>query len=83
MHLEQTLSRFDGKMIRTQDGMSAIETEEGPVAYLEAIEFLKTQEPVHPLAWSKELEQAAADHVRDVGARGEMTSIGAGKYLHG
>lgn len=61
------------------DGTSAVETEEGPVAYIEAIEFLRVQKPIKPLAWSNELEQAAEDHVRDVGASGETTSIGSGR----
>jgi uncharacterized protein YkwD len=59
--------------------MTAIETQEGPFAYVEAIEFLKTQPAVSPLLWSKELECAASDHVKDVGATGQMSSIGQGK----
>ena len=39
--LEKALTRFIGSVLKTEDGESAIETDEGPDAYLEAIEFLK------------------------------------------
>ena len=67
-------------MLKTADGESAIETDEGPDAYLEAIEFLKEQDPVPPLKWSQELSYAAQDHVNDVGPVGSMSSIGSGKF---
>ena len=50
--LEKALTRFIGSVLKTEDGESAIETDEGPDAYLEAIEFLKEQAPVPPLRWS-------------------------------
>lgn len=39
--LEKSMDRFHGKILKTADGCNAIETEEGPLAYIEAIEFLK------------------------------------------
>jgi len=64
-------------VLKTADGESAIETDEGPDAYLEAIDFLKEQDPVSPLKWSQELSYAAQDHVNDVGPVGSMSSIGS------
>ena len=63
----------------TEDGCSAIRTEEGQVAFVEAIEFLRVQKPVPALKWSDELERAAKDHCNDLGSTGQMTSIGSGK----
>ena len=77
--LEKALTRFYGTVLKTEDGLSAIETDEGPDAYVEAIEFLKEQEPVQALRWNQELTQAAQDHVNDVGPKGSMSSIGSGK----
>ncbi len=54
----------------TEDGCSAIRTEEGQVAFVEAIEFLRVQKPVPALKWSEELERAAKDHCNDLGATG-------------
>jgi len=39
--LEKSMDRFYGKILKTADGCSAIETEEGPMGYIEAIEFLR------------------------------------------
>lgn len=35
------MTRFNNKIISTADGKSAFETQEGQLAYLEAIEFLR------------------------------------------
>ena len=48
-YLEKSLTRFQGKIFITADGKSAIETEEGPSAFQEAIEFLKVQKSVKQL----------------------------------
>ena len=68
--LEKSMSRFVGNILKTADGCTAIETEEGPIAYIEAIEFLKVQSPVPPLVWSDELTSAARDHMKDLGRTG-------------
>lgn len=39
--LEKSMDRFYGKILKTADGCSAIETEEGPMGYIEAIDFLR------------------------------------------
>ena len=66
-YLERSLKRFNGSIFTTEDGCSAIRTEEGQIAFVEAIEFLRSQKPVLPLKWSDELERAARDHVNDLG----------------
>lgn len=47
------------------------------MAFVEAIEFLRSQKPVAALKWSDELERAAKDHCNDLGATGQMSSIGS------
>ena len=78
-NLEQSLKRFHGNIYTTEDGCSAILTEEGPVAFMEAIEFLRAQQPMPPLKWSEELASAGKDHCDDLGLTGNMSSIGTGK----
>lgn len=55
--------------------------QEGPGAYIEAIEFLQAQKPVAILKWAPELARAALDHVRDIGPKGLTVSLGSGKFL--
>ena len=78
-YLERSLKRFHGYIYTTEEGCSALRTEEGPDAFHEAIEFLRTQKGVPPLKWSDELARAAKDHCNDLGATGQMSSIGQGK----
>lgn len=68
-------------MLTTLDGKSAIETEEGPIAYVEAIEFLKKQKALRPLVFDKGLEKAGMDHVKDIGSSGQYGGIGSGKSV--
>ena len=69
-YLERSLKRFHGDIYTTEDGHSAIRTEEGQVAFVEAIEFLRSQRPLPALKWSDELARAAKDHCNDLGATG-------------
>ena len=41
-YLEKSLTRFHGMIYTTEDGCNAIRTEEGQVAFVEAIEFLRS-----------------------------------------
>ena len=70
------MNRFNGKQIYTADKKSFIETQEGQFAYVEAIEFLRQQKAQKPFAWSRELEDAADNHVQDIGPKGLVSSIG-------
>ena len=62
------MTRFKGMIYKTEDGCSAIRTEEGQVAFVEAIEFLRSQKPMVALKWSDELAKAGKDHCEDLGA---------------
>lgn len=51
-------------------GKTPIRTEEGESAVLNAIEFLKKQNPLSPLYYSFGMSQAARDHILDLGKKG-------------
>ena len=42
-HLEKALMRFEKNVLMSEDGKSGVETQEGQIAYVEAIEFLQAQ----------------------------------------
>lgn len=50
-----------------------IQTNEGPKAYQEAIDFLKKQRPVDTLTFDDRLAQAAEEHVKDIGPKGSLS----------
>src|SRR4051812_27992052 len=58
-------------------GEEPLQTYEGKAAYIEAIEFLKNQEPVHSLQYTEELNNACSDHVTDIGEKGLTTHDGS------
>ena len=66
-YLERSLKRFHGDIYTTEEGCSAIRTEEGPGAFQEAIEFLRTQKSMPAFKWSDQLSKAAKDHCNDLG----------------
>ena len=66
----------------SEDGVSGFETQEGQIAYVEAIEFLNAQKPLKPLKWAPQLEKAALDHIADIGPKGIISSLGSGKIIH-
>lgn len=80
-YLERSLKRFHGSIYTTEDGCNAIRTEEGQAAFIEAIEYLRSQKSIAPLKWSEELARAAKDHCNDLGTSGQMSSIGSGKSI--
>jgi len=45
-------------------------TQEGPSAYSELIQFLKTAKSLDPLEHNADLSRASWDHVADIGPRG-------------
>lgn len=60
---------FDGDILWLP-GRNGLRTFEGPAAVEEAIEFLKTAEPVSELEWRSGMARACEDHVNDTGAQG-------------
>ena len=60
--LEDYLSNFDGNQLRLPDKNEILETEEGPMAYKEAIEFLKNQKPINIIEFDEEASKVAQDY---------------------
>ena len=60
--LEEYLDNFDGNLLRLPDKNEIIETEEGPKAYKEAIEFLKNQKPINIIEYDEEASKVAQDY---------------------
>ena len=75
------MTRFEGKILYSEDRSGGIETHEGTAAYKDAIEFLKSQPPVPPLKWSSAMQRAAKDHIDDIGPKGQTSSLGSGNLL--
>lgn len=67
--LEKQLSFFKGDILYIP-GQIGIQTNEGKAAYLEAIEFLKKQEPLGELQYDEYLSMACQDHAIDIGEKG-------------
>ena len=53
--LEETLTYFDGDVIRRPGNPVGLKTNEGPAAYKEAIDFLKSAKPLPAYIHSPEL----------------------------
>ncbi|CDW89935.1 UNKNOWN [Stylonychia lemnae] len=68
-HLEKILATFEGDVMYI-DGQIGIQTNEGPAAVQEAIEFAKTAAPVGTLTWNDQLARCSQDHVEDIGPKG-------------
>lgn len=81
-YLEKCLERFQGNILYDETNTIGIEMHEGPMAYIEAIEFLRIQEPVPTLKWASQLQKAALDHIQDIGPQGLTTSLGTGNFFH-
>ena len=60
--LEEYLDNFDGNLLRLPDKNEILETEEGPRAYKEAIEFLKNQKPINIIEFDEEASKVAQDY---------------------
>ncbi|CAD8171141.1 unnamed protein product [Paramecium pentaurelia] len=67
--LQEHLKLFKGNVVY-KPGEIPLQTNEGPKVVNECISFLQNQKPVGPLTWSKGLECAARDHVKDTGPKG-------------
>lgn len=74
--LERALKFFKGKVFR-HPAEIPVETYEGEEGVKKAINFLKTQESLDPLKYSRELSKAAFDHVYDIGSKGLSSHEGS------
>ena len=60
--LEGYLKNFDGNLLTLPDKNEILETEEGPRAYKEAIEFLKNQKPINVIEYDEEASKVALEY---------------------
>ncbi|CAD8082988.1 unnamed protein product [Paramecium sonneborni] len=67
--LQERLKLFKGNVVH-KPGETPLQTNEGPKVVNECIQFLQNQKPVGVMSWSKGLECAARDHVKDTGPKG-------------
>jgi uncharacterized protein YkwD len=67
--LEEEINYFRDSIL-SRTGEIPIQTNEGKAAYLNAIEFLKIQDPVAALTLNESLTKAAEDHAKDIGLKG-------------
>jgi len=68
-YLEDRLQYFKGKLLWLP-GKNGLRTMEGEAAVNDAIDFLKTIEPVAELEWRSGMASACEDHVKDIGSKG-------------
>lgn len=73
--LEERKARYEGDILILPDGRR-IRTNGGVDVVEEAIQFLRSVEPVPPLSVSQGMSQASKDHVRDTGPLGIMSHDG-------
>ena len=57
-YLEKAVKRFKGRILYDEEMTQGLETKEGANAYQNAIQFLKAQRSLPPLAWHSDLVQA-------------------------
>lgn len=67
--LENLLKYFKGNVL-SLPGKIPLETNEGPSAIKDAINFLKKCKPLEPLTEDKNLGKSARDHLNDIGPKG-------------
>ena len=62
--LEKYLENFDDNILTRPDKNECIETQEGPKAYKEAIEFLKNQKPIDEIQFDEEASKVAEEYAK-------------------
>lgn len=60
--LEKYLENFDDNILTLPDKNERVETQEGPKAYKEAIQFLKMQKPVNQIEFDEEASKVAEEY---------------------
>ena len=74
--LKEYLKYFRNKIYHPP-GEDPIQTYEGPEAFEDAIQFLKTQKPVGPLEFNDNITNACRDHASDIGEKGFTSHEGS------
>ena len=69
--LEKYLENFDDNILTRPDKNECIETQEGPKAYKEAIEFLKNQRPINEIEFDEEASKVAEEYAKKLSNSGE------------
>jgi len=69
--LERYLENFDDYILTRPDKNECIETQEGPRAYKEAIEFLKNQKPINEIEFDEEASKVAEEYAKILSNSGE------------
>ena len=69
--LEEYLKNFDGNILTRPDKEECLETQEGPRAYKEAIEFLKRQKPINEMVFDEEASKVAEEYAKILSNSGE------------
>ena len=69
--LEKYLDNFDDNILTRPDKNECIETQEGPKAYKEAIEFLKNQKPINEIEFDEEASKVAEEYAKKLSNSGE------------
>ena len=69
--LERYLENFDDNILTRPDKNECIETQEGPKAYKEAIEFLKNQKPIYEMEFDEEVSKVAEEYSKILSNSGE------------
>ncbi|TAF53513.1 MAG: hypothetical protein EAZ61_06885 [Oscillatoriales cyanobacterium] len=75
------LDRYDGNNIDLSEIGFLYETQEGVTPVYEAIDVLRHTDPLPTLTYSTGLEQAARDHVDDLGVVGMVGHVGTDRSL--
>eukprot|EP00831_Metopus_contortus_P034621 TRINITY_DN275_c0_g1_i4.p2 TRINITY_DN275_c0_g1~~TRINITY_DN275_c0_g1_i4.p2 ORF type:complete len:237 (+),score=48.04 TRINITY_DN275_c0_g1_i4:47-712(+) len=74
--MTEKLEFFEENVMTVPGYDMPIETYEGAKAYNDAIDFLRKQESLPVLVYSKEIEKAAMMHAADIGEAGQSGHIG-------
>jgi uncharacterized protein YkwD len=74
--LKELRPYFEGTLWK-RPGRTPLRTEEGLVAYDEAIAYLEAARPLGPLRFNEGLARAARLHAQDIGPRGLLDHVGA------
>ena len=76
-YLRDLRRHYQGKIYSLPGSDAMVMTSEGVAALDEAVSFLSRQAPLSPFAWSRGLDEAAADLARDEGQTGQIGHAGS------